>query len=295
MNSLRNLLKTTDSGKTDWEEFDWGSFDRCLREHQEDETASLNQEEVIKLNVIQGAQLIYDSRNLRERRRNLREHKFSYGSPKSSYQSLRKPDFQMPKLEKVEPQSRSGRTYYYSAVFRNAAILRLLVKNFTKYLREHKRNIGEPRWVHSRIIDQMDSEARSIVANIREGYGRPTTIEYVRFLGYSKGSLEELRGDVFDLRDDGLLKSVPGSSLADLGINLIPPKNPPPNYDHLRELKRTIGELRGEDLTFEIFMELINKTDYLLRRTVGGLREKIIDDKEAKLKQELDNIYSKYW
>ncbi len=42
-------------------------------------------------------------------------------------------------------------------------------------------------------------------------------------------------------------------------------------------------------------MELVNKTDYLLRRTVEGLRERIIEDGEETLKQELDNIWRKYW
>ena len=250
----------------------------------------LSHDEVVKLNTIRGFWLVHGSQG--ELKRNLGALKSSYSSPNS----LRKPAFWMPQLKKAEPQSRSGRTYYYSAVFRNAAVLRLLVKKFTKYLREHKRNLGEPSWVHSRIIDQMDSEARSITANIREGYGRPTTIEYIGFLGYSKGSLEELRGDIIDLHDDELLRSVPGSGLSDIGISLRPPNNPPtPSYDHLKALKRTIRELKGEGLTFEIFMELVNKTDYLLRRTVEGLRERIIEDGEETLKQELDNIWRKYW
>lgn len=283
MTSLKTLLKTIDIENTDWEKFDWSSLGIDFGNHREVDTSDLDHDEVVKLNVIRGFWMVYgNKRNLGELKRNLREPK-------------RKPAFRMPKLEKIEPQSRSGRTYYYSVVFRNAAVLRLLTKKFTRSLRERKRNLGEPRWVHSRIIDQMDSEARSVVANIREGYGRPTTIEYIRFLGYSKGSLEEFRGDVIDLRDDGLLKSVPGSSLADVGINLRPPKDSPPSYDHLRALKRTIRGLKSEDLTFEIFMELINKTDYLLRRTVEGLREKIIEEGEESLKQELDSIWRKYW
>ncbi|MCG2686128.1 four helix bundle protein, partial [Candidatus Parcubacteria bacterium] len=206
----------------------------------------------------------------------------------------RRTPFLIPKLEKVEPQSRSGRTYYYSAVFRNAAVLRLLTKKVTQDLRKRRKEPGEPSWVYSRIIDQMDSETRSIVANIREGYGRPTTVEYVQFLGYSKGSLEEFRGDITDLNDDGILKSVPGSSLESIGIRLTPPKNPPnPSYDHLEEVKRIIRELRGEELTFEIFMELVNKTDYLLQHTVEGLRGKIIAEEKKKLKQGLERVWRK--
>jgi len=136
MGSLKDLLKTTNSEKTDWEKFDWANFDHYLKNHQENGDSDLNREEVIELNVIRGFQLIYDLRSLKERRKNLREHKreyernlrgqkgnvgehrrnlgalkSSYDSPKPSYGSLKKPAFRIPKLEKVEPQSRSGRTY----------------------------------------------------------------------------------------------------------------------------------------------------------------------------------------
>ena len=43
--------------------------------------------------------------------------------------------------------------------------------------------------------DHMLRSARSGVRNIEEGYSRTTTGEYISFLGFSKGSLEELLGD----------------------------------------------------------------------------------------------------
>ena len=43
--------------------------------------------------------------------------------------------------------------------------------------------------------DHMLRSARSLVRNIEEGYKRTTTKEYISFLGYSAGSLEELLGD----------------------------------------------------------------------------------------------------
>ena len=43
--------------------------------------------------------------------------------------------------------------------------------------------------------DHMLRSARSVVRNIEEGYSRTTTKEYVTFLGFSKGSLEELLND----------------------------------------------------------------------------------------------------
>lgn len=48
---------------------------------------------------------------------------------------------------------------------------------------------------HSDIKDHMWRSARSLVRNIEEGYSRTSTKEYISFLGFSAGSLEELIGD----------------------------------------------------------------------------------------------------
>lgn len=45
------------------------------------------------------------------------------------------------------------------------------------------------------IKDHMTRSARSVVRNIEEGYARTSTKEYISFLGFSAGSLEELIGD----------------------------------------------------------------------------------------------------
>lgn len=45
------------------------------------------------------------------------------------------------------------------------------------------------------IKDHMQRSARSHVRNIEEGYARTSTREYISFLGFSAGSLEELIGD----------------------------------------------------------------------------------------------------
>lgn len=45
------------------------------------------------------------------------------------------------------------------------------------------------------LKDQMIRSARSVVRNIEEGYARTSTKEYISFLGFSAGSLEELIGD----------------------------------------------------------------------------------------------------
>ena len=204
-----------------------------------------------------------------------------------------RPPFRIKALEKTKRQSPRGKAYKYSPLFRNAVILRLLVKKFTEGL--------SPKKYH-RLIDQLNSSGRSVFANIREGYLRPSSAEYSIFLGYSHGSLEEIRGDVEDTRDDGLLKSKPGSSLAGIGIELKPLSSPkssykPPksSYDPLGEHKRKIRGIKREQLSYEIFIELINKTDYLLKRAVEGLDKKIIADEEKKLKEKLEAHWSKNW
>jgi len=163
--------------------------------------------------------------------------------------------------------------YKFLAPWTNAALLRFLVRVLTATL---------PRAEH-RGKAQTDDAARSVVANIEEGYKRATTKDYLNFLGYSQGSLEEVKGDIRRYCQDGFLKSRPGSGLANLGINL-------------RELKGLLEEskgevalnllypplesLRGSDLTLEMFLELINKTDWLLRRLVQSLERKQQHDGE---------------
>lgn len=47
----------------------------------------------------------------------------------------------------------------------------------------------------SDLKDQMLRSGRSVVRNIEEGFARTTTKEYISFLGFSRGSLEELLRD----------------------------------------------------------------------------------------------------
>ena len=45
-----------------------------------------------------------------------------------------------------------------------------------------------------RLIAQQVASADSICANIEEGYGRMSRVEYVRFLDFARGSARETRG-----------------------------------------------------------------------------------------------------
>ena len=100
--------------------------------------------------------------------------------------------------------------YKYLVQWSNAVLLRFFIRKFTESL---------PR-VEYRRKSQVDDAARSVVRNIEEGFKRTTTGEYLQFIGYSQGSLEEVKGDVRELTEDKFLVSKPGSSLAGIGIDL---------------------------------------------------------------------------
>lgn len=167
--------------------------------------------------------------------------------------------------------------YRFLAPWSNAVLLRILVRKLTETF---------PKSEYRRKA-QMDDAIRSVVRNVEEGFKRSTTKEYIQFIGYSQGSLEEVKGDVRDCLEDKALASRPASSLMDLGIDLKawndwckdPLNSPRFLYFPLRESKGMLKDVRGNDLTYEIFIELINKTDWLLRRLVHALENKREDYK----------------
>lgn len=162
--------------------------------------------------------------------------------------------------------------YKFLAPWTNAILLRFLVRKFTE---------GLPRSEH-RTKTQLDDAARSVVSNIEEGYKRPSTKEYLDFLGFSQASLEEIKGLIKQACQDGFLQSRPDSSLAALGIDLKVAKGlleDSKGEIPLQNLYLPLKSLKGTDLTLEIFLELINKTDWLFRQTTASLEEKM--DKES--------------
>lgn len=161
--------------------------------------------------------------------------------------------------------------YKYLAPWTNVVLLRFLIRKFTETL---------PRSEHRRKT-QLDDAGRSAVSNIEEGYKRPTTKEYLDFIGFSQASLEEIKGLVRQAYQDGFLKSKPNSSLADLGIDLKEFKGllkDSKGNTPLEVLYPPLKSFKASDLTFEMFMELINKTDYLFRQTVTSLEKKMAEE-----------------
>lgn len=185
------------------------------------------------------------------------------------------------------PQTRSRvwkspQGYKFLIQWSNLVLLRILIRKVTSTL---------PRSEY-RTKTQLDDAARSAVANIEEGYKRPTTDEYLKFLGFNQASLEEVKGDVERLFQDGFLKSVPGSSLEDLGIDLKAwnhwarnPKNSSKIlYFPLNSSKgnyRTLEEIKGKDISYEMLIELINKSDWSLRKLVESLEKKMAGDQKG--------------
>ncbi|KKW01343.1 MAG: hypothetical protein UY36_C0024G0007 [Parcubacteria group bacterium GW2011_GWA1_49_11] len=53
----------------------------------------------------------------------------------------------------------------------------------------------------------MEDAARSMVSTFEEGWGRPSTKEFLDFIGFSQASLVELRGDFERCMTDGLIQT----------------------------------------------------------------------------------------
>jgi len=199
-----------------------------------------------------------------------------------------------------QPQARSRvwkspQAYSYLVQWSNAVLLRYFIRLFTASL---------PKAEYRRKA-QVDDAARSVVRNIEEGWKRVNTSDYLNFIGYSQGSLEEVKGDIRELTEDGFLKTVRGSSLKGIGVALrefnqaLKPggyikdikgqleeklgENKASGFDYipLTVLYPPLKKIRSEDLTYEMFMELINKTDWLLRKLVESLEKKLANEQKS--------------
>lgn len=226
--------------------------------------------------------------------------------------------------------------YVFLVPWANACLLRILVTRWFWWFKTKGvyRNLKEVRGrnnshkvlysplipvIGPALINRMEGQLdhlRSVIANIEEGFARPTTISYLEFLGFSAGSLVEGKGDVQRWLQDGFLRSVPGSGLADLGIDLkewhtalrksvisrpaeikgvygnlgeVKGRNLDDGASSLNSLKTPynplfsdfkfgyppVDELDPARITYEMLIELVNKTDWNLRQLVGSLEAKL--------------------
>lgn len=88
-------------------------------------------------------------------------------------------------------QSKSPDGYRYLLVYKKAEELLTETMNFTAAF-PHEKTIND-------LEDQMNRSARSVKANIVEGWKRNATHEYYTFLGYSVASNAELLEDYLDI------------------------------------------------------------------------------------------------
>ncbi len=205
--------------------------------------------------------------------------------------------------------SKTANGHIFLIAWSNASLLRVLNRKFTDSL---------PNSEH-RLKAQADDSCRSVVANIEEGFARQTTSEYINFLGYSRASLIEEKGDIQRSLQDGFLKSIPGSSLESLGIdlskwhealkrsavskpvefrgiygNLREPKGKPrSSINSFKFLYPPVDNLKIENLTYEIFIELINKTDWNIRKLIESLEKKLNQDQKF-YRVEKMRVYEKF-
>lgn len=182
-----------------------------------------------------------------------------------------------------------------------------------------------------RLRTHLEDAGRSMVSTFEEGWARPSTKEFLDFIGFSQASLIEIHGDIDRSLADGLLKPerestggygnvqgqhaqstfpsrtspVPScfSPMARAGIPTpsrdfpYPPvrvRTHPTEYGSTRERLReyTGHEVSAGDLSYELFIECINKCSYLLRHTVEGLWRKLSRDEQELLREKLNNLWS---
>jgi len=199
-----------------------------------------------------------------------------------------------------KPKSRSRvwkspQAYKFLVHWSNLVLLRILIRKVTASLPQSE----------YRLKNQANDASRSAVSTLEEGWKRPTTKEYLDFLGFTQGSLEEIRGDTERMLQDDFIKYIPDSKLGDLGIDLKDwndwAKNPLNSskilYFPLKSSKnRTVKDIKGDDITYEMLIELINKTDFLLRKLVESLENKLNTNRKGyQLEQARIRVNSRYY
>lgn len=70
------------------------------------------------------------------------------------------------------------------------------------------------------LKEQIQRAAVSVMSNIAEGYERDNNREFVKFLGYSKGSVGEVRSLLYVALDNGCIDQVSFDSLYGSCVNI---------------------------------------------------------------------------
>jgi len=71
-----------------------------------------------------------------------------------------------------------------------------------------------------RLVAQINDSSESVMSNIAEGFGRGTQGEFIQFLGYSLGSLDETRSHLVAAYDREYLEKEEYAELFAFGIGI---------------------------------------------------------------------------
>ncbi|HOD12126.1 MAG TPA: four helix bundle protein [Candidatus Omnitrophota bacterium] len=88
-----------------------------------------------------------------------------------------------------------GRAYENLEFYKNVCEIRRLINKMTGAFQKSR----------LRLVSQICDAARSAKQNIREGYAKDSVGEFAHSIKISRGSLEELGGDMDDCLEDNLI------------------------------------------------------------------------------------------
>jgi four helix bundle protein len=77
-----------------------------------------------------------------------------------------------------------------------------------------------PFCMDQRLVVKINDSSESVMSNIAEGFGRGTQAEFVTFLGYAIGSLDETRSHLYAALDRGYLSQKDHAELFGQGTEI---------------------------------------------------------------------------
>lgn len=120
-----------------------------------------------------------------------------------------------------------------------------------------------------RLTAHINDSARSVQRNIEEGFKRSTTKEYVEFLGFSRASLEELKGDFEELKREWR-EGIRWGDRGREGVRDDRGKEGGMGEERIRV--KVIGEIEG-------LLNLIYGEDCMMGRQITALEKKMASEK----------------
>ena len=134
-----------------------------------------------------------------------------------------------------------------------------------------------------RLVVQINDSSESVMSNIAEGFGRGTQAEFVTFLGYAIGSLDETRSHLCAAHDRGYLSEDEyaglfrqGTGIRKMTVGFIQSMvMPRSGVKHLRKIPDWSEQVweRYERITGKPRPDLFQKAAEEKRRQSGAIKE----------------------